>query len=196
MNAKPLEDNNLTANHRILMGVVALILLWVWRIRRCLDCLASVSGWFATNRNKKQGQWNNREPGKYWCSLQQTLDDNNLTTNSAFAAIVVSVVKSNQWALDSAKNQAKNGCREAEIWRKEDGRPETLLENNWKLWWVITQQQSAGFGRDKLQSSSACIGWPSPTIGSSGGRETGEIQPKEERNSENGSGKVSDFGWG
>ena len=40
------------------------------------------------------------------------------------------------------------------------------------------------------------VGKPNPRINSSGGRETGEIQPDEERDSENGSEKVSVFDGG
>ena len=91
------------------------------------------------------------------------------------------------------------GQKLREIGQNKDGRSGTLLEKItkiWKLWEVITQQQSAWFGWGKLQSWSILVGRLNPTINSSRGRKTGDIQPDEEGGSENGSEKVSVFGWG
>ena len=74
-------------------------------VRLAREGVSQLTGTRSSDRETRR-DWKKR-----WSLLQQTLDGNNSTTNSVFAAIVVFVVKSDQWALDLAKNQAKRTSR-------------------------------------------------------------------------------------
>ena len=141
-----------TTIHLIWMGVVALSLYWRQTFRRWVGCLASARRRFATNRNKKQWQRNKKGLEKHWSLLPQSLGYNNSTTNSALAVIVVSIVKSDEWALFSAKNQAKRTSRTEVI---ADGRSDPKINLVLSSCFEMGKrtQQPAWVGQDRSSSS-------------------------------------------